>query len=65
MTDATHKLAIGNVRDALAGIAAVATLLTTEQRALVDRDALLRMIAQTAKCADHLLQQIERSASTP
>lgn len=55
----TSELAIASVRDALAGVRAVALLLTGSRREEVDQTALLLMIAKTCECADHALEVIE------
>jgi hypothetical protein len=51
---------LGAVRDALAGIAAVAALLTGATLADVDRTAALRLIELRATCA---MLQLERLAA--
>lgn len=51
---------LGDVRDALAGIAAVAALLAGAQPAEVDRTAIARLIQLKAECAVLRLEELTR-----
>ena len=54
---------LGDVRDALAGIAAVAALLAGAQPSEVDRAAALRLIELKATCAALRLDQLAGKGS--